>query len=48
VWPRIEYAVTDLCGKLSGPLLKQLALIEDGLAAKPLDRRGRPAGKGRR
>lgn len=48
VWPRIENAVTDLCGKLSGPLLKQLASIEDGLAEKPLDRRGRPAGKRRR
>ena len=43
VWPRIENAVTDLCGKLSGPLLVQLAAIEDGLAALPLDRRGRTA-----
>jgi len=48
VWPRLEDAVTDLCGKLSGPLLEQLAAIEDGLAAKPLDRRGRSAGKPRR
>lgn len=39
VWPRIENAVTDLCGNLSGPLLKQLAAIEDGLVEKPLDRR---------
>ena len=39
VWPRIENAVADLCGELSGPLLKQLAAIEDGLAEKPLDRR---------
>jgi len=45
VWPRVENAVTDLCGELSGPLLGQLASIEDGLAAQPLDRRGRPAGK---
>ena len=39
VWPRIENAVTDLCGALSGPLLDQLASIEDGLAHKPLYRR---------
>jgi DNA-binding MarR family transcriptional regulator len=38
-WPRIERAVRDLCGDLSGPLLDQLAAIEDGLAAVPLDRR---------
>ena len=48
VWPRIENAVTDLCGDLSGPLLKQLAAIEDGLAAAPLDRRGGRPGKRRR
>ena len=48
VWPRIEDAVADLCGSLSGPLLDQLAAIEDGLAAKPLDRRGKRAGKKRR
>jgi DNA-binding MarR family transcriptional regulator len=47
LWPRIESAVADLCGELSGPLLKQLAAIEDGLAEKPLDRRG-PAAKRRR
>ena len=39
VWPRIEGAVADLCGGLSGPLLEQLAAIEDGLAAAPLNRR---------
>jgi DNA-binding MarR family transcriptional regulator len=39
VWPRIDAAVTDLCGNLSGPLLEQLASIEDGLAATPLSRR---------
>ena len=39
VWPRIRDAVTDLCGDLDGPLLDQLAAIEDGLAAAPLDRR---------
>lgn len=39
VWPRIENAVANLCKNLSGPLLDQLAAIEDGLAAIPLDRR---------
>ncbi len=39
VWPRIREAVADLCDKLDGPLLDQLAAIEDGLAAAPLDRR---------
>jgi DNA-binding MarR family transcriptional regulator len=39
VWPRIESVVADLCRDLSGPLLDQLAAIEDGLAAAPLDRR---------
>jgi len=39
IWPRIEAAVADLCGKLDGPLLDQLAAIEDGLAALPLNRR---------
>lgn len=39
VWPSIEDAVRDLCGDLSGPLLEQLAAIEDGLAAAPLRRR---------
>ncbi|WP_027054893.1 MarR family winged helix-turn-helix transcriptional regulator [Mesorhizobium erdmanii] len=38
-WPRIERAVADLCSGLSGPLLEQLAAIEDGLAAAPLARR---------
>lgn len=40
VWPRIENAVIDLCGGLGGPLLAQLAAIEDGLAERPLSRRG--------
>jgi len=40
VWPRIEAAVADLCDGLGGPLLVQLAAIEDGLAALPLERRG--------
>ncbi len=39
VWPQVENAVADLCRDLSGPLLDQLAAIEDGLAATPLYRR---------
>jgi DNA-binding MarR family transcriptional regulator len=39
VWPRIERAVADLCGPLSGPLLKQLDQIESGLGALPVHRR---------
>jgi DNA-binding MarR family transcriptional regulator len=39
VWPRIHDAVEDLCAGLTGPLLDQLAAIEDGLAEKPLNRR---------
>lgn len=39
VWPQIERAVADLCAALDGPLLDQLAAIEDGLAVKPLARR---------
>lgn len=40
VWPRVEQAVRELCGDLSGPILQQLAAIEDGLADVPLTRRG--------
>jgi DNA-binding MarR family transcriptional regulator len=47
VWPKIEAAVVDLCRGLSGPLLDQLAAIEDGLTERPLDRRT-SAGKRRR
>jgi len=39
VWPRIAAAVADLCGDLDGPILEQLAAIEDGLAEMPLARR---------
>ncbi|MEW9806317.1 MarR family winged helix-turn-helix transcriptional regulator [Mesorhizobium sp. ZMM04-5] len=39
IWPRVRGAVADLCAGLDGPLLDQLAAIEDGLAAAPLDRR---------
>ena len=39
IWPRVVAAVADLCRDLSGPLLDQLAQLEDGLAEQPLDRR---------
>ncbi|MGZ2380214.1 MarR family transcriptional regulator [Rhizobium leguminosarum] len=39
IWPRIAAAVADLCGVLDGPILEQLAAIEDGLAVAPLARR---------
>jgi DNA-binding MarR family transcriptional regulator len=39
VWPRIQEAVAGLCADLDGPLLEQLAAIEDGLSAAPLYRR---------
>ncbi|EJT05655.1 MarR family transcriptional regulator [Rhizobium sp. CCGE 510] len=39
IWPRIAAAVADLCGERDGPILEQLAAIEDGLAAVPLARR---------
>jgi DNA-binding MarR family transcriptional regulator len=45
VWPRIEAAVADLCGDRKGPLLDQLAAIEDGLDEMPLVRRGKHAGR---
>jgi DNA-binding MarR family transcriptional regulator len=41
IWPRVAAAVADLCGDLDGPLLVQLAAIEDGLAALPLIRRSK-------
>lgn len=43
VWPRIREAVADLCGDLDGPLLDQLAAIEDGLAEASLGRRAMKA-----
>jgi DNA-binding MarR family transcriptional regulator len=42
VWPRIAAAVADVCGSLDGPLLDQLATIEDGLTAASLIRRAPP------
>ncbi|MDX8532105.1 MarR family transcriptional regulator [Mesorhizobium sp. VK25A] len=43
IWPSIEHAVAELCADLSGPLLGQLAAIEDRLAATPLHRRAENA-----
>jgi len=39
VWPVIDAAVKDVCRKLSGSLLEQLAALEDGIEDEPLDRR---------
>lgn len=39
LWPHIDAAVAELCAGRSGPLLAQLAALEDGLARIPLDRR---------
>jgi DNA-binding MarR family transcriptional regulator len=41
IWPSVSEAVADLCDPLNGPLLQQLAALEDGLAAIPLARRTR-------
>ena len=40
IWPRIAAAVADLCSGQNGPILEQLAAIEEGLATAPLARRG--------
>jgi DNA-binding MarR family transcriptional regulator len=39
LWPEIEGAVASICGHLEGPLLEQLASIEEDLKAIPLHRR---------
>lgn len=39
VWPYVREAVVELCRDLSGPLLDQVGQVEEGLAAKPLDKR---------
>nr|WP_246739677.1 MarR family transcriptional regulator [Martelella sp. HB161492] len=39
VWPRVEAAVRGLCRDLEGPLLDQLAGLEQGLEAISLARR---------
>jgi len=41
VWPRIRDAVAELCGDLDGPLLDQLAAIENGLSEVSLDSRAK-------
>ena len=38
-WPAIESAVAQVCGELDGPLLVQLAALEDALAATSLQAR---------
>ena len=40
VWPRVTAAVADLCNNLDGPILEQLAAIEDRLVEAPLKLRG--------
>lgn len=48
LWPQIDAAVAELCAGLDGPLLGQLAAIEDRLAEAPLHRRvGKPGEPGR-
>ena len=39
LWPRIDAAVAEICGDLTGPLLEQLTAIEQDLEATPLHRR---------
>lgn len=39
LWPRIDAAVAEICGDLTGPLLEQLTVIEHDLDATPLHRR---------
>jgi DNA-binding MarR family transcriptional regulator/N-acetylglutamate synthase-like GNAT family acetyltransferase len=39
VWPKVESAVTEMLRGLHGPLLDQVAAIEQMLAEKPLDQR---------
>jgi DNA-binding MarR family transcriptional regulator len=41
VWPVIDAAARDVCRGASGPLLDQLAAIEDALEREPLDQRAR-------
>ena len=45
LWPQVAAAVAEICDGLDGPLLSQLAAIEDGLAEAPLSRRRRTAEK---
>ena len=43
IWPSVRDAVAELCDPLDGPLLQQLAALEDELAAVPLARRAERA-----
>lgn len=47
-WSRIEGAVRDLCDELNGPLLGQLAAIEDGLKERSLATRAAKVGPKRK
>lgn len=40
-WPVIEAAVADACSGLSGPLLPELAALEDALMTAPLETRAK-------
>ncbi len=42
IWPLVERAVAEICEGLEGPILEQLAQIEDALARQPLDQRAKP------
>jgi DNA-binding MarR family transcriptional regulator len=42
IWPRVEHAVAEICEGLEGPILEQLAQIEEALARQPLDQRAIP------
>jgi DNA-binding MarR family transcriptional regulator len=48
VWPRIDSAVAELCGGLSGPLLVQLDQLESSLSAASVHRRAQPPRRARR
>ncbi|MCB1380404.1 MAG: MarR family transcriptional regulator [Alphaproteobacteria bacterium] len=39
LWPLVTQAVAEICDGLDGPLLDQLAAIEDALTLRPLDQR---------
>lgn len=42
IWPLVTRAVAEICDGLEGPILEQLAQIEEALARQPLDQRARP------
>jgi DNA-binding MarR family transcriptional regulator len=46
LWPVIEAAVADACAELAGPLLEQLAALEDALTTAPLAARAARAAEG--